>query len=200
MKLGILVLGILFNGLVIVEANTIKARVISKCLLFAQASMGTSWKVSAWNGGGNERQELQGEPVLVGKRRGSAPAAVPSLVEKSRGKFRVLTLLRGSPSCHTLCRTSSSWNLSQLRLKCEKIAVLSKCDSWSSSSTWEPVRSADSHSPPGPIESETLGTRPSNPCFTKPSRSFWCTLKVETTARFLSPSMPRGRQTGPSAV
>lgn len=32
---------------------------------------------------------------------------------------------------------------------------------------------------PRPIESETLGVGPSNLCFNKPSRWFWCTLKVE---------------------
>lgn len=47
MKLSVLVLYILFNGLIMVEANTIKSRVISKRLLSAQALMGTSRKVSA---------------------------------------------------------------------------------------------------------------------------------------------------------
>lgn len=44
MKLSVLVL---FNGLIMVEENTIKSRVISKRLLSAQALMGTSRKVSA---------------------------------------------------------------------------------------------------------------------------------------------------------
>lgn len=57
--------------------------------------------------------------------------------------------------------------------------VLSKYGSQSISITWKLVGMQILGPHPTPTEFKTLGVGPSNLCFNKPSRGFWCTLKFE---------------------